>query len=304
MPELPDRFVARPRAALLLAALVGLGFAACQPRPAPSAPEPTPVAEPDAPAATPRETAALARDVLLNPKTILYSAERQEVKSDPIAEVTTAVADVAGEAALNAMMREDNATTIQSFLTEARSAASEEKALGYDAPGWSLDLDWHVNALSPKLVGVSRTVATFTGGAHGLSSVTGLIYPRGTAKELPVANLFTGDSLPQAIELAICRGLVEQKLERIGEATLYSDLLTCSPEQARELVTAASIGLLPSDAPDRIGGLVAYFDPYAAGSYAEGGYGVPVAQEAFANLLKPEWAAEFSGQPTAGPSEP
>ena len=57
--------------------------------------------------------------------------------------------------------------------------------------------------------------------------------------------------------------------------------------------------LTPSGSGDKFGGLKVHFSPYEIGSFAEGAYAASIPQSAFRDLLKPEYADSFGGEPVA-----
>ena len=299
----------RTALAFICALSGGSMLLACQPRTPPAVPAPEGPGGPQTPAEAPKvegvidPLSLISREVLLNPKMVITSAEQVQTYNEDAGEVWVALVEVPKEEKLNALIRQDARQTGDSFMVEARSAMKEAAEGAFPAQPWSMQIDWSVAAQSEQLVGVMRSVANYSGGAHGSYAEAGLIFPRGSDVALQAPELFVDEVLPSIVAMAVCRGLAEQKIDRTGESLMYDEPMTCTSEQAAEIMKSATIGLLSSDQPDRVGGLVAFFDQYTVGPYAEGNYAIPVAQEAFAANLKLEWAESFAGKPVVNPVE-
>lgn len=172
---------------------------------------------------------------------------------------------------------------------------------------YSLEWTWEIVWSDETRVSVLQSWYVFTGGAHpnhGSGSVLWLVPEQ---REANLSELFAdgseGSPAMTALHEAIRAGISETKRERLGE---YYD-----PEQEEmwlgELRPAAeSFGaftLAPSTQPERAGGLIFHFDPYAVGSYAEGSYRVLVPQSVFADHLAAEWQGVFAGEPDINPED-
>ena len=84
-------------------------------------------------------------------------------------------------------------------------------------------------------------------------------------------------------------------MKRIKSATINDEPIACAGASANAKTEGAKLALAPSNQTGKFGGVYAYYEPYAVGPYAEGGYRLTVQQEIFAEDLKPEFKPLFGG---------
>lgn len=149
---------------------------------------------------------------------------------------------------------------------------------------------WAVVANLPRFLSLSAEIYAYTGGAHGNSGSTALVWDRETGRGLESRDVFTSPrALQDALGAAWCKGLGEERRRKMGaDAPVEDGIFPCPPIADLTVL----LGSKSKTHFDRIG-LIA--DPYVAGSYAEGAYEVtlPVTPAVLA-AVKPEYKAAFA----------
>ncbi len=135
---------------------------------------------------------------------------------------------------------------------------------------YGFDLDSSVESSGPSLISVVSTVYTYTGGAHPnryfVASNFGVV--KGKAKQITIGDLFRpGVDYLQEITMNVMPELVRREAGWVESGWM------------RE-VDAARANIFTVNAK----GITFYFEPYSAGSYAEGDYIVTVPFSEFTGL--------------------
>lgn len=143
-----------------------------------------------------------------------------------------------------------------------------------------------------RLVSLIRRDDRDTGGAHPLSTETGVIWDQRTKQRLPVSSLLRPDADPGPLDRALCKAVKAAKAEREGAASLDGQTWRCPS------LSQTQAALAPSTAQDKAGGLVVLVNPYEVGPYAEGGYRILLPASDFRKALRRGYAAEFAGEPS------
>jgi hypothetical protein len=172
--------------------------------------------------------------------------------------------------------------------------------------GYTLDFTYKAGAMLDDVIGVTETVATFTGGAHPNYFLGGFNYRKGKTEPLPL-SAFVADE-PAFHELVV-KALVAEKLQRGYEvaetASIESglrEILVPSPEVPD--VYAGRFVLEKSTEAGKAGGISVLFSPYDVGSYAEGAYTVTLTAAELTPVLNETWAGRFGGEPVVEEEEP
>jgi len=131
---------------------------------------------------------------------------------------------------------------------------------------WVFHTTWHVESRSPNLISLRGDSRDYTGGAHGNYSTTSQTWWRqeGDVLGVELRDLFREHSGWETnLQAAIGRNLARQKLQRGVEGVTAENI-------------HAEIHLAGAFAPFTVNphGIAFYFDPYVAGSFAEGRYRV------------------------------
>jgi len=191
---------------------------------------------------------------------------------------------------------------LESRLTQLRKDAREGQALARaaGAPGapWEYRIRWRVLAQSGDLISLAGTFFEFTGGAHGLETTQTRIARISTGDTLNFTAMMRFAQAPSpALVIAACEALKAEKRERINAVEINGEPVVCAGPSANVRLEDASVALAPSTFPGKFGGVYIFFDPYTVGAYVEGPYGLVISQEVFAEDLRPEYRALFTGAP-------
>jgi Deacetylase PdaC len=195
-----------------------------------------------------------------------------------------------------AYLRKDAQTYLAAKKAEARSAYDEFKKAGSGSPAWPWEvmITWEYTAKAGDVVSLFGSSYEFTGGAHGMTFFDTHI-ARTNGEKLTVEGMMLRGLSPATV-IAICETLKTEKQERIGSATIYDEPIVCAGPNNNVKIEEAKLALLPSDQPNKFGGIQVHYQAYAVGAYAEGSYSVTVQQEVFAQDLKPEFKPLFAGK--------
>jgi hypothetical protein len=164
---------------------------------------------------------------------------------------------------------------------------------------YGLKIDWRVTGAAGTLAGLEGFIFTFTGGAHGNYMTDARIYDTETGERMRVGDLFA-DRATAASALApiVAEGIAEAKVQRSGSPESRETFLGEAKDALGNLdVLSGEISLVASTEAEKLGGIVLHFAPYEIGSYAEGAYHITLPQAGFHDLLKPEYADLFAGDP-------
>lgn len=178
------------------------------------------------------------------------------------------------------------------LLADAQDQQRAAREGGFPYHPLASRTQWQVIADLPRLLSLSGEFYSFTGGAHGMSGVEGLIWDRAADRVVPALDLFVS---PAAIEGAIrgpfCAALDAERARRRGPENLQDAggmFADCPALSELTILPGSSTGR----AFDRIG---LYAGPYVAGPYAEGSYDItlPVTGAVLA-AVRPEYRADFA----------
>ena len=183
----------------------------------------------------------------------------------------------------------------QSDRTEAggdMGLGAYEKTIAFDTP-----------VETGKLFSLARTDYEFMGGAHGMSSFSGVLWDKASKQQITAAQLFRTGADLSTLDTALCAALNAEKAKRnpgvetLSLGTVEGVMWSCPTAAGMPFVLAAG------STPGKAGGLTFLIGPYLVGSYAEGSFWVNVPQSAFRDLIAPAYADEFAGNPTPLPDE-
>lgn len=172
---------------------------------------------------------------------------------------------------------------------EARADAIRE---GYPARQHYLGVTWTTQGQFGRWLSLSKSIETYSGGAHGNQEYDAIVWDDVAAKPLEPTDMFTSpDALRDAVRADFCEALAAARFEKRGvvlEPTSDDDpFVDCIDPLEAAIVFQGSIG----ERFDRIGFLIG---PYLAGPYAEGSYvfNVPVTARVIAGL-QPKFREAF-----------
>ncbi|GJL96575.1 MAG: hypothetical protein DHS20C06_03920 [Hyphobacterium sp.] len=189
----------------------------------------------------------------------------------------------------------------------ANLAVSDHKDWMLESPEWSwnayfIDITVETAFSGRGIISLVRTGHVYTGGAHPNQSVSAVLTRVESYRPVGLAELFSDTSVDSpamtALFYAVYRELMALKRVRLGsdfDETMERD--TWLSPLAANLEAFPDFSLIPNETGEAAAGLMFHFEPYAVGSYAEGGYDVVVPLSVFDRYLAPDWTEAFEGQP-------
>lgn len=200
-------------------------------------------------------------------------------------------AAVARIPALARRIEEEAAQARQGMIAEARSAREDAKANDYPFNPHSVGHEWQVVADLPGYLSLSNAFYSYTGGAHGMYGMAGLVWDKANERALAPEELFRSPgSLGAIMGDTLCRALNAARMEKgiepmEGEDSVFA---TCPGLDEATILVGSSNG----KTFDRI---TVWYGPYVAGSYAEGAYELDFPMTpAMLAAVKPAYRAAFS----------
>ena len=173
----------------------------------------------------------------------------------------------------------------------ARRAARQD---GFPYNKFSYTLEWKVVSELPNWLSLSADIATYTGGAHGNSTVRSLVWDKQREQSQRAIAMF---SSPAALEKALgdrfCDALDRERAKRRGEplAEDSNGLFDKCPGIGELEV------LVGSSNRRSFNRLTLYAGPYVAGPYVEGAYEVHLPVDAAVlDAVKPEYREAFTAR--------
>lgn len=176
------------------------------------------------------------------------------------------------------------------------------------APEWSWNgyyqgVTVEVAFAGEGVLSLIRRTSYYTGGAHPNQSVDAVLTMTDVYNPVELSELLIDASAESpamtALFYALYRELMAIKQERLGEVFDESmERETWLSSLAAEAEAFPTFSLMPNESGDAAAGLIFHFEPYEVGSYAEGGYDVPVPLGVFEAYLTESWQTIFSGGPS------
>jgi|GEM_PF-3433959 len=189
----------------------------------------------------------------------------------------------------------------------AALAVNDHRRWIEDAPDWSWneyfsDTEISISFANDQVVSLDRQSSFYTGGAHPNQGRNPIVTRADRLNPAGLDDLFA-ETAPEspaltALFYAVYRELMALKRERLGAD--FDEMMerdTWLAPLAAEIDAFPGFTLIPNQSGDAAGGLMFHFEPYAVGSYAEGGYDVPVPLSVFDAYLTEDWAEIFDGAP-------
>ena len=177
--------------------------------------------------------------------------------------------------------------------------AEEDKAFrakeGFDFNQYSSTTDYNTAGQSARLLSLAAEAAAYTGGAHGNSGTSGLLWDRQAAKEIKIADLFAEPAnMDRLLTQRWCDALNKAREEKRGEPVGGEGMFDECPK-------LSEIAILPTDKDKngRFERLILTASPYVAGPYVEGSYEIDLAVTPdLIAALKADYQPSFeAGQP-------
>ncbi|QMW21689.1 PdaC/SigV domain-containing protein [Sandaracinobacteroides saxicola] len=168
----------------------------------------------------------------------------------------------------------------------AERDAAEARKGGFPVRRYTTQVRWTAEAETPRLLVFVASTYAYTGGAHGNSGTSALIWDRATQRRVAFRDLFSdGAAVMKSLWPRWCKALDEERAKRRGGAAM---------EGFSACPAAKEVTLVPTGS-DLIWGVKVVADPYVAGPYAEGSYAVTLRlEDGELKLLKPAYKASFT----------
>jgi len=179
------------------------------------------------------------------------------------------------------------------MIAEAKEARADAKANDYPFNPHGYGEVWQVVADLPGYLSLSNAFHTYTGGAHGMYGMQGLVWDKANARGFAPAELFQSPGyLGGTMGDTVCEALNKEREQRRGEPVDASDEFFggCPELDDATILVGSSNG----KTFDRIS---VWYGPYVAGSYAEGAYELDFPlTSAMLGAVKPAYRAAFSAR--------
>jgi hypothetical protein len=231
--------------------------------------------------------------------------ERIEMTLDDVYSASWALdQSLAAYPEIRSAVRASELATLDDFTS---LAVADHTAWMLDAPDWSwnayfIDIVLEQAFAGHGVISLVRTAHVYSGGAHPNQSVTAVLTRFEGYRPIGLGELFADASVESpamtALFYAVYRELMALKQIRLGsdfDESMERD--TWLSPLAADLEAFPDFSLIPNEAGDAAAGLMFHFEPYAVGSYAEGGYDVAVPLSVFDGFLAPAWTDVFDGRP-------
>jgi hypothetical protein len=139
---------------------------------------------------------------------------------------------------------------------------------GFEFHGYMSSTDYKTAGQSDRLLSLSVDAGSYTGGAHGNSGTSALLWDRQAGREIKAADLFTeAANRDRLLTQRWCDALNMAREERRGELIGGGGMFDECP-------TLDEIAVIPTDknGNGRFDTLMLIASPYVAGPYVEGSY--------------------------------
>jgi hypothetical protein len=159
------------------------------------------------------------------------------------------------------------------LLANAREDKASRDKDGYPFHAYTSTTEYATAGQSPRLLSLTVDAAAYTGGAHGNSGTSALLWDRQTAREIGVADLFAAPAnMNRLLTQRWCDALNKAREEKRGEPVGGGGMFDDCPK-------LSEIAIVPTDQDKdgRFERLMLTASPYVAGPYVEGSYEIELA---------------------------
>ena len=196
---------------------------------------------------------------------------------------------------LHAAIYGEEVRGLREFLEGAQSDHTEFTGEDGGLPPYEQTIVYEPAGESARLFSLRETSSEYTGGAHGMSGFSGVLWDKTTDRRIEPVTLFRTGADMAALDRALCDAINAARADLVGEPSTLTMTETTGWSCPRAIETP--FVLAPSTTQGRAGGLEFLIGPYIVGPYAEGSYQIVVPQAAFRGLLNQAYAGEFAGAP-------
>jgi hypothetical protein len=172
---------------------------------------------------------------------------------------------------------------------EAQADGERDRRARLPAPHVLMQ-QWAATFASQRLIVLLGETYAFTGGAHGNTGHRALLWDRAAGRERRLAELFSDwPAVQRLIQPAACAALWQEKAGRFAPAPVPGDWQCPALDEAV---------IVPQGRPGGDTVLRILYDPYVAGSFAEGIYDLGLEwPDGVRALARPEWRPVLFGTP-------
>ncbi len=202
-------------------------------------------------------------------------------------------AQVSAYPRLAARLEQDAQKARAAMIAEAKAFEADAKANGFPYHPYSYGAKWQVVADLPGYLSLSNSFSSYSGGAHGMYGLEGLVWDKANKRGFASGELFVSPAtLGATMGNAVCSALNAEREKRRGAPVdpkddFFSD---CPGLDEATILAGSSNGRTF----DRI---TVWFGPYVAGSYAEGAYEIDFPMtRAMLEAVKPAYKTAFSAK--------
>lgn len=193
---------------------------------------------------------------------------------------------------LHARLFTEAQTTLTAFMDQAHKDRAQNSADGIEEPPYYHSIVWKIAAQTPRLVSVFSEEDDYQGGAHPNHTIQALLWDKTAKAAIETKRLFRAGADFKTIDAYLCHQVEAERSKRAGEPVSQSGSGFACPKFAESRLV-----LIPAAAGGKAGAVDALYAPYDVGPYAEGPYEIRVPQTMLADVLAPEFADQFGGEP-------
>lgn len=182
-------------------------------------------------------------------------------------------ADAAAIPQLVSRFRQEMAKNRAQLLASAKADKAEQEKSGFDFHQYQSSRDYSTAGQSDRLLSLEVNFSEYTGGAHPNHGTGALLWDRGEAKEIKIADLFAAPgNRDRLLTQRWCDAINKAREEKRGEPVGGDGMFDECPK-------LDEIAIVPVDAGQdgRFDKLALIASPYVAGPYVEGDYEIELA---------------------------
>ena len=193
---------------------------------------------------------------------------------------------------LHARLYTEAQTTLTAFMDQAHKDRAENSADGIEEPPYYHTIGWKITAQTPRFLSLLSEADDYQGGAHPNHILRTLLWDKIAKAEIAPKRLFKAGADFKTINAYLCHQVEAERSKRAGEPISQSGSGFACPK----FITSRLV-LIPVAAGGKVGAIDALYAPYDVGPYAEGPYEIRVPQAMLGDVLAPEFADQFGGEP-------
>lgn len=221
---------------------------------------------------------------------------RKEAEDNPLFSYEFSYpAEVGAYPELAARLAADAAKAKAQMIAEAKQDRAERKRDGIPLNPHSYGAEWKVVTDLPGYLSLSNEFYTFTGGAHGMYGIEGLVWDKANRRGFASEQFFVSPrALQDALGHALCDALNKERVKKGTEPITGDSKDQTFPSCPGLDEATILVGSSNRKTFDRI---TVWYGPYVAGSYAEGAYELDFPMtKAMLDAVKPAYRGVFTAK--------